>query len=217
MFKTKKKTTPQKIINCCQELNLFRYLQILQTKDLGNLIISGPRPEEAVLVEAMIKINEELISLRGDNNQKLRFDKITYMEDLKLKVYFCHSIVERIQMRVDVQALNKERLEKYISQLKSFGFRLNRDKPLIEELLIVVQELKGYQSTIDALHAEIYPDQKDEENESTKIVSEFYAMLLSYQRILKIDKINIKKTNLIEFVALEKAVQEMIASKPETN
>lgn len=218
MFKTKRKKSIIKtvVIDSCQDMNLLKYIEIIRNKDLSVLHVSGPKPSHDVLVDAMTKINEELIELRGDNQQKLRFDKITYMEQIKLKIFFCHSIVERLQQRVDLQVLNKELFEKYIEQLKVFGFRLNKDKPLYEELMNVIQELKGYQSTVDALHAEIYPEGEENELDGTKLVAQFYAMLLSYQRILNIDKINVKDTNLIEFVAIENAVKEIIASKPQT-
>lgn len=214
--KSKKRKVATVIIDSCQDMYLLKYIEILRNKDLSVLHVSGPKPTQEELVEAMTKINEELIELRGDNQQKLRFDKITYMEQIKLKIFFCHSIIERLQQRVEMQVLNKERFEKYIEQLKVFGFRLNKDKPLFDELMNVIQELKGYQSTVDALHAEIYPENEETELDGTKLVAQFYAMLLSYQRILKIDKINVKETNLIEFVAIENAVKEIIASKPET-
>ncbi len=215
--KTKKNKVKTVIVDNCQGVSLQKYIEILRTKDLNVLHVSGPKPKNEDLVEAMTKINEELIELRGDSQQKLRFDKITYMEQIKLKIYFCHSIIDRLQTRIEMKVLNKERFEKYIEQLRLFGFRLNKDKPLFEELMNVVQELKGYQSTVDALHAEIYPEEQENEQDSNKIVAQFYAMLLSYQRILSIDKIDIYKTNLIEFVTIENEVKRIIALKPQTN
>lgn len=41
----------------------------------------------------------------------------------------------------------------------------------------------------------------------------FHSMLLSFQRILNIDKINIKTTTLLEFVAIENQVKQELERK----
>jgi len=104
--------------------------------------------------------------------------------------------------------LTVETLEGFVGELKRWGFRINRDKPLIDELQNITNELKALQTTIDILQEEIYPEQVEDASEEEKGILAFEKMLLSYQRILGIGKIDKKTTTLAEFVAIEQSVKD---------
>ena len=94
--------------------------------------------------------------------------------------------------------------------MKRWGFRVNRDKPIIDELTNITNELKALQTTIDVLQEEIYPEKEENASEEENKVLAFEKMLLSYQRILGIGKIVKTKTTLIEFCAIEDDVKKEI-------
>lgn len=202
----------------CEEVKIWHYIKILETKDLGYLVRSGKRPKESVLVDHMEKINGEFSKLRGTQNMTTQYDLISYREELIIKVNIVSALLDRLQTRVALNIIAPEMFEKLLKELKSWGFDLNRDNPLIDEIEIVASELKALQLTIDALTEELYPNKQEDEAEAKEIsenfILDFHRMILVYAEILKKDKINIKKTSLVEFAAMEKRVQEL--SKPKT-
>lgn len=197
----------------CSDTTLEVYINIMKDKDLKHLLKSGKMPSQEVLIAKMEKINEEFMELRGENSTLTNFDKIQYREQLILKVNFCFQLVDRIAQRTTQGLLTKETIEGFVEELKRWGYRINRDKPLINELEKITSDLKALQTTIDILGEEIYPEVEKDTTEEEKKVLAFYSMLLSFQRILNIDKINIKTTSLLEFVAIENQVKKELERK----
>jgi len=197
----------------CSDTTLEVYINIMKDKDLKHLVKSGKMPSQEVLSAQMEKINEEFMALRGENSTITNFDKIQYREQLILKVQFCFQLVDRIAQRTTQGLLTKETMEGFVGELKRWGFRINRDKPLIDELEKITSDLKALQTTIDILGEEIYPEVPEDATEEEKKILMFHSMLLSFQRILNIDKINTKTTTLLEFVAIENQVKQELERK----
>ncbi len=192
----------------CNDTTLDVWLNIMRTKDLKYLVLKGSIPSQSVLESQMEKINSEFMALRGQNTTITVFDKIQYREQLILKVNFCFQLVDRIAQRSTQGLLTVETLEGFVEELKRWGFRINRDKPLLDELQNITNELKALQTTIDVLQEEIYPEQDETVSDEQKGALAFDKMLLSYQRILGIGKIVKKETTLAEFVVIEQSVKE---------
>lgn len=197
----------------CSDTTLEVYLNIIKNNDLKYLVKSGSIPSNDILTSQMEKINEEFMSLRGEKSTLSDYDKIQYKEQLVLKVHCVSAIIDMLTQRMEIGLMSGEHIEKYVERFKQFGFRINRDKPLVEELNKIVNELNALQTTIEILHNEIYPEKQEDATEEEKKLLSFHSMLLMYQRILKIDKINIKTTTLLEFVALEIQVKEELKRK----
>lgn len=197
----------------CSDTTLDVYLNITKHNDLKYLVKSGSIPSNEILTAKMEKINEEFMVLRGEKSTLSDYDKIQYKEQLVLKVHCVSTIINVLIQRMEVGLMSGEHIEKYVARFKQFGFRLNRDKPLVDELNKITNELNALQTTIEILHNEIYPENKENETEEEKKLLSFHSMLLMYQRILKIDKIDIKTTTLVEFVALETQVKEEMKRK----
>lgn len=192
----------------CNDTTLDIWLNIMRTHDLKYLVKSGSIPKQEILIAQMEKINSEFMALRGQNSTITIFDKIQYREQLVLKVNFCFQLVDRISQRSMQGLLTVETLEGFVGELKRWGFRINRDKPLLDELQNITNELKALQTTIDILQEEIYPEQVEDASEEEKGTLAFEKMLLSYQRILGIGKIDKKTTTLAEFVVIEQSVKD---------
>ena len=192
----------------CNDTTLDIWLKIMRTQDLKHLVKKGSIPSQQVLMAQMEKINSEFMVLRGQNSTITVFDKIQYREQLILKVNFASQLVDRISQRSTQGLLTVETLEGFVEELKRWGFRINRDKPLIDELTKIVNELKALQTTIDILQEEIYPEQDETSSDEEKSALAFESMLLSYQRILGIDKITKQNTTLAEFAAIEVQVKQ---------
>jgi hypothetical protein len=220
MFKRYTKAKPQKalqLIDSCEKLTVWRYLKILETGDLRLLISSGNTDDET-LQKTFSKILEEYQNLEGESNTNESFDKILYLEELKMKVQTVNTLICSLEMAVVHQIIDKQILDGYLYELKKWGFPINLDNAIIDELKAIQTELEAYISTIKILHAEIYPENNDDQTAETKNkVLLFYDMLLSYQRILEIDKINPKKTSMLELVAIKKQVKNKIEYQKKLN
>ena len=191
---------------------LDKYFKIIETKNLGLLVRSGSTPKIEVLENKFEEINKEFADLRGQENMTTKFDLISYKEELTLKVHFGAVLIDMLQTQVALNIIATKTFNDLISELKSWGFDVNEEIPLIDALLEIKNEIESLQTTIESLHYEIYPESENEaENEEKDKISMFsvYQMLLIYQRILKIDKINPKKTSLMEFAVMEKEVREL--------
>ena len=191
---------------------LDKYFKIIETKNLGLLVRSGSIPKIEVLENKFEEINKEFADLRGQENMTTKFDLISYKEELTLKVHFGAVLIDMLQTQVALNIIATKTFNDLISELKSWGFDVNEEIPLIDALLEIKNEIESLQTTIESLHYEIYPESENEaENEEKDKISMFslYQMLLIYQRILKIDKINPKKTSLMEFAVMEKEVREL--------
>lgn len=197
----------------CSEVMLWQYLQMINSNDYSYLVKSGKKPSNEVLISKLEEINKEFADLRGEQNMVNKFDLISYREELELKCKFGIALIDRIQTRIGLNIVAIGVFEGLISELESWGFEVNKEIPLIDALLLIKSEIEAFQTTIETLTEEIYPTRENEaENEETASnqMLSFESMLLIYQRILKIDKINPKKTSLVRFVAMEKQVKEII-------
>ena len=176
-------------------------------------------PKIEILESKFEEINTEFANLRGQENMTSKFDLISYKEELTLKVHFGAVIIEMLQTQVTLNVIAPKTFNDLISELKSWGFDVNEEIPLIDVLVEIKNEIEALQTTIESLHYEIYPESENEaENEESNKISMFsvYEMLLIYQRILKIEKINVKKTSLTEFAVMEKEVRRLSKKQPNT-
>ena len=203
----------------CSELSIYNYIQILQNKDLKFLVKKGAKPKDSILENKLEEINKELAELRGEETMTNKFDLISYREELILKCHFGITLIDIIQTQVALKIIAQKTFNDLIAELESWGFEVNKEIPLIDALIEIKSEIDALQTTIESLTQEIYPESENElENEEKQSNSMFslYEMLLIYQRILKIDKINPKKTSLLEFSVMEKQVKEL-SKKKQTN
>lgn len=200
----------------CEELMIDKYFKILETKNFNLLVRSGPKPKLEILENKFEEINKEFSELRGQETMTNKFDLISYREELILKCDFGVVLIDMLQTQVALKIIATKTFDSLVSELESWGFEVNKEIPLIDALIQIKSEIDALQTTIESLTQEIYPESENEpENEEKQSNSIFslYEMLLIYQRILKIDKINPKKTSLLEFAVMEKQVKELSKKK----
>jgi len=193
----------------CEDTMLWNYMKVIEKKDYKFLHLSGPLPKKNLLQKRFEEINEEFAGLRGENNMIKKFDLISYKEELILKVHFGVALLDMLQTQVAFQVIAPKTLESLLAELESWEYYLNRDIPLIEALEEVKSEIDALQMTIAELNEELHPTNENDEVEVTNSVFSFYSMLLIYARILKKENIDPKKTSLLEFAVMEKAINEI--------
>jgi len=200
----------------CEELMIDKYFKIIETKNYNLLVRSGAMPKIEVLENKFEEINTEFATLRGQENMTTKFDLISYKEELILKCHFGVVLIDMLQTQVALNVIAPKTFDSLISELESWGFDVNKEIPLIDALIEIKNEIEALQITIESLHNEIYPESENEaetEEKDSNYTFNLYEMLLIYQRILNIGKINPKKTSLLEFAVLEKQVKELNKKK----
>jgi len=200
----------------CSEVMLWNYIQMIETSDFSYLVKSGKKPSNEILIAKIEEINKEFADLRGEENMINKFDMISYREELILQCQFGATLLDMIQTQVTLNIISPKTFDGLISELESWGFYLDKEIPLIDALLSVKSEIEAYNTTIETLTAQLYPNQENEsetdEKEGNAMFS-FETMLLIYERILNKNKINPKKTSLVAFAAMEKQVKEIIRKR----
>jgi len=197
----------------CSDTTIDVWLSIMRTGDLKHLVKYGKAPKQEVLVAQMEKINTELNTLRKQGDALTNYDKVQYKRQLELRVLMCFQIYDMMTKRLQFGLLSAEHLEKYVARFKKLGFRINREKPLHEELEIIVAELQALQTTIRVLHIELYPDSDEEVTDEEKQIFQFHTMLLSFERILNIGTIDTSRTTLMRFAVIEQQVEMTIRQR----
>jgi len=201
----------RKSVTCtnCEDTMLWNYMKVIEKKDYKFLHLSGPLPKKNLLQKRYEEINEEFSGLRGENNMIKKFDLISYREELILKVHFGVVLLDTLQTQVAFQIIAPKTLESLLAELESWEYYINRDIPLIDALEECKSEIEALQMTIAELSEELHPTEENDEVEITNSVFNFYSMLLIYARLLKKENIDPKKTSLLEFAVMEKAINEL--------
>lgn len=199
-----------KMFENCDDIMLYDYMKIFETNDLKYLVKSGAIPKKQILQNKMEEINKEFAEIRGENNMIKLFDMISYKEELINKVHFGAVFIDMLQAQVACKIIASKTFDDIIAELESWDFYVDKEIPLIDALEIIKSEIEALQLTIDALNEEIQPKQKEDAVDATGSSHKsfnMHSLLFIYQRILKIDKIKIKETSLVEFAAIEKQVE----------
>ena len=200
------------VLKNCSEMTIYDFLRSSLHGELFRLVKSGWKPKKEVLESHLESVIKELAFLRNETtDDSMRFDMISYKEELELQCKFGLFIIERLQQRVSLKLITSETFTALIDELKAWGFEVDPNIPLIDLIQNTICEIQALQTTIEAMHAQLYPE-GEESTEKTPQQHEmtFYAMLLSYARILDIEKINIKETTLMELVVIEQNVKEFV-------
>lgn len=191
---------------------LWNWIQVQSTGDYSYLAKSGS-PDTEQAKKHWDNINAEMNSLRGEKKSVDRnIEKVLYLDEIRLKVTMGTALLNAVEEMVANKMASMSIFDQMLSELDSWGFALDREIPLHEALAAQRSEIEGYLSTIEALHHELYELPNEENGESPKetTAAQWYAMLLSYSRILKIDVIDPKKISCLQFTVYEKEVNKVM-------
>jgi hypothetical protein len=189
------------------------WLDILRTNNLNLLVKSGIENDETKLSQAWDSINDEFNRLRSEKSTVTQYDKIQYRELIKLIILFGTSLINRLIERIDDKLIFKETFEMLIGELSSWGFRMNKEKPIYEEIEKVVAEIQALQTSFEILTEELFPDksefEEDVEADQKQQLINVHKTLLLYENMLK-RTIDWDKKTLFDLVVIEQQVKEII-------
>ena len=151
-----------KIYKSCKTLSIFRFYEILDTKDYKYLIDDYENTEitddlQNDLDNIWSEIFKEYIVLKDDKQIRTSFKKLAYISKLETKLSICISLLNGL-----VEQTTKEAQKKYIKELSAWGYPINQNKPIQDEINRIIRNFKTLKSSIKIKKNEYNKEYKKE-------------------------------------------------------
>lgn len=210
-----------KIYSNCDLISVGLFHDILKTKDYTLLCegyndfknlavrIFNKRPSVDYLKSIFYKIHEEYLILRENK----------LIEDYLLKQKELIYLTKRFERSFDmIKELSERKLSdtiklKYIKELKLWGYKININKDLDQELNRVVNQHKSSRIRIESKTKEVEKIRKELSNDNESIIQQSARLEQSLGR----DYIDIYKTSLSKWASLIKLADEIYESNKKLN
>jgi len=151
-----------KIYKSCKTLSIFRFYEILDTKDYKYLIEDYENTEITEEIQLQLdgiwsELFKEYIVLKDDKQIRTSFKKLSYISKLETKLSICSSLLSGL-----VEQTTKEGQLKYIKELSAWGYPINLNKELQDEVNRIIRNFKTLKSTITIKRNEYNKEYKKE-------------------------------------------------------
>lgn len=199
-IKSKPKVT---FYETCKEIPLYNFQKYLETSDLR--YFTKEFVEHKDLHDIMTRLFGEWLELTKNNAVINRFAKMHKMMKLDVKYRTVTTILKAIYNH----RLGQKELDELIAQLKLWGYTLNRNKDLFEQLDTINNRLQNLRTQYEMLEIELAKEDKKESQSIEKqliIVSKGLELNYplkakeitlfewwEYQQLLKQRQIELKK------------------------
>lgn len=145
-----------KIYTSCKEMPLYNFKMYLNTSDLIWFSKNGKRYKN--LDDAMITFYDEYLDLTNNRQVKIRFSKILRMQKLDVK-YMNVTILLR---HIYNHKLGKKELQESVDALAKWGYKLNKNKDLFDQLEKIYNRIQNLKTQYELLKLEVEKDDKKE-------------------------------------------------------
>jgi len=201
------KTNKPKIYKSCKTLSLFRFYEILDSKDYKYLIHDW---EDVVIDEDLQKeldeiwgeIFKEYITLKDDGEIKASFKQLAFISKLTTKLVICSALLDGY-----VCQSTKKGRKVYSDELREWGYKIDPTKPLQNQVDRIISQLKTLKSTIEIKEKEHDKQFKKELTEEKITIDEQIA---NVEEWLGKDHIDPEKTVVARWIAYVKRVQQKV-------
>ncbi len=186
-----------KIYKTCRELSMFRFYEILDTKDYKYLIHDYDNAEitkelQGDLNEVWGKLFQEYIKLKDDKEIRLSFKKLMMISKLETKLSICVSLLNGL-----ITQTTKKGQKLYIKELSAWGFPINGRKKLSEEILRITKNFKSLKSSIKIKQVAY---EKEFRNELSKEKVNIDEQIVNVEQILGNGAINSHTTTVSKWI-----------------
>lgn len=151
-----------KIFKTCRTLSMFLFYEILDTGDYKYLIEDYENLEINEELKSKLDIIwsnlfKEYITLKDDKEVRLSFKQLAIIDKLEKKLVICKSLIEGLIY----QSTTKGQI-KYIKELSAWGYPIDCNKPLKDEIDRIIRNLKTLRSSIGIKRAQFEKTHKKE-------------------------------------------------------
>ena len=201
-----------KIFKSCRTLSMFRFYEILNSKDYKYLIENYDEIEidDQLKIELTLIWNnlfKEYIVLKDDKEIKLSFRQLALIDKLEKKLEICKLLLEALTY----QTTRKAQVE-YIKELSAWGYAINRRKPLQDEIDRITRNLKSLRSNILIKKAEFEKTHKKElKQEKINIDKDIVNVEHVLNKVINSEETMISKW--IEYIKKAKEVNRNLKQK----
>jgi hypothetical protein len=182
----------------CDELSVYNFHKILETNNYSYLIVGFDDYKEVKFDEKEAdelwgNIYEEYCRLTKNNKSLLYF--AIFQELLYLKTRY--QVARILLMQLSNENNKEEFVLDCIEKLREWKYKIDKEKPLKDELARMIHQLKVSENKIQIKQSEL-EDLKVDEGEKLSLIEQNVKLELALGK----NKINTKKTSVSEHVAL---------------
>ena len=151
-----------KIYKTCRTLNMFRFYEILDTKEYQYLVkdyenVKLTSELKAILEKIWIELFKEYIVLKDSKEIKNSFRMLFYINELEKKLFIGKELLKCLTYQS-----TKKRQKMVIDELFEWGFKIDIKKPLKDEIERVISDFKALKTTITIKKAAFEKEHKKE-------------------------------------------------------
>ncbi|MEN8122202.1 MAG: hypothetical protein ABFS35_17785 [Bacteroidota bacterium] len=139
----------------CSTLSIYAFDKISDKSDLRYLVIGWNEFDKVNIDQE--KANEiwqdifnEYIELSDDNKIAMYYATLMEVSQLKARKYTVNKLLDRL-----VNITDKEMIDAYIFELNKWKFRINKDKPLKDEMVRMYAQLRATNNKINLKEDEL--------------------------------------------------------------
>ena len=197
----------------CDELPIYRFYKLLETRDYSYLYLDFDEYNKVSIgkniSEVWEKIYEEYLKLVGDNTMLLYYEVVNDLLYLETRYAIASTLLQQISMG----KMSEDMLKAYVLELKNWGYRINLENDLQEELKLVIKQLRGSENKIRLKKEE----KKQLEKVGSKDKMSLIEQVVKLEQALSRNEIDTKKTVVSKWIALVKEVKVINEQRKKKN
>lgn len=197
----------------CSELPMYNFSKILETNNYAWLIVGFDDYEivefdEKELSDLWTSIYEEYCKLTEDNKSLLYFAVFQELLYLRTRYEVAGLLIMQLSKGIDDEIVRL----KYINALRLWKYKIDKEKPLIDELERMVNQLKASTNRINIKQSEL-DNLKVTEKDKLTIIEQTVKL----EQALGRNEIDLKRTVVAKYIALFKEVKALNQARKKNN
>jgi 6-pyruvoyl-tetrahydropterin synthase len=198
----------------CEELPIYNFHKVLETSNHAYLVqgwdfVGEIEIDEQVAQKKWEQIYNEYCKLAEDNRSLVYFATYSELLYLESRYHVAGVLLSQIVKRIG----EPEVVDLYITELASWKYKINRQKPLNEELNRMYKQLKQSQNKIQLKKDELKAFTPEDEEGAMTLTEQ----VVKLEQALKRNEIDPKRVSVAKWIALIKEVKEINEQRKRTH
>jgi len=201
------------IYKFCDELPVFNFYKIIETKDYSWLYVDFDGYNKIEITNDIDDIWEsiysEYLELTGDSTSILYYEVVKELLYLQTR----YNVVGTLLQQLSMGKMSKQIFPHYVIELKKWQYNLDDKKPLKEELERLARQLKSSKNRINIKEEERKSFEKKETGEKLSLIQQQVKL----EQALSRNEIDTKKTVVSKWIAMIKEVKAINQERKNKN
>jgi len=203
----------KKIYTSCDELPVYNFFKIVETKDFSYLYLDYDGYTKIKISNDVnlvwSKLYDEYLQLTENNTAILYYEVIKELLYLQTR----YSVVSTLLSQISMGKMSDDLLLAYSLQLRKWQYNLDLKKPLKEEIKRLLQQLRASQNKIRLKESERISFESKDEGGKLSLVEQQVKL----EQALSRNEIDTKKTSVSKWITLIKEVQSINKERQRKN